>query len=73
MDFTIPRHVEAVAHRVRQFVDEEVIPVETQLLRANADLNADILPELRAKAKAAKLWAPTMPKAWGGMGLDIED
>ncbi|MCY3865496.1 MAG: acyl-CoA dehydrogenase family protein [Chloroflexi bacterium] len=73
MDFTIPRHVEAIAHRVRQFLDEEVIPVETQLLRTNTDLNADILRELRAKAKAAKLWAPTMPKAWGGMGLNIQE
>ena len=73
MDFTIPRHVEAIAHRVRQFVDEEVIPVETELLRTSADLNADILRELRAKAKAAHLWAPTMPKAWGGMGLNIQE
>lgn len=73
MDFTIPRHVQAIAHRVRQFVDEEVIPVETQLLRTSADLNADILQELRAKAKAAELWAPTMPKAWGGLGLNIQE
>ena len=71
MDFTIPRHVETIAHRVRQFVDDEVIPVETQLLADGTDLNADILQALRAKAKAAKLWAPTMPKAWGGMGLNI--
>ncbi len=71
MDFTMPRHVETIALRVRQFVDDEVIPVETQLLRTNTDLNADILQALRAKATAAKLWAPTMPKAWGGMGLNI--
>lgn len=73
MDFTIPRHVEAIARRVRQFVDDEVIPVETELLRTSAELNEDILQELRAKAKAAKLWAPTMPKAWGGMGLNIQE
>lgn len=73
MDFTIPRHIEAIAHRVRQFVDDEVIPVETDLLRAGIDLNADIVRELRAKAKAAGLWAPTMPKEWGGMGLNIQE
>jgi len=71
MDFTIPRHVETIAHRVRQFLDDEVIPLETELLRSGVDLNEDILQGLRAKAKAAKLWAPTMPKAWGGMGLNI--
>ena len=73
MDFTIPRHIETIAHRVRQFVDEEVIPVETELLRAGGDLNEEILQSLRVKAKAARLWAPTMPKEWGGMGLNIQE
>ncbi len=73
MDFSIPRHVEAIAHRVRLFVDDEVIPVETELLRSRADLNRDILRDLRARAKAARLWAPTMPKKWGGMGLNIQE
>ena len=73
MEFTIPRHVQTIAHRVRRFLDDEVIPVESELLRTGADLNNDILQELRAKAKAANLWAPTMPKAWGGMGLNIQE
>jgi acyl-CoA dehydrogenase len=71
MDFTIPRHVEAIAHRVRQFVDDEVIPAETMLLRGGGDLDDNLLQSLRAKAQAAKLWAPAMPKEWGGMGLNI--
>jgi len=73
MDFNIPRHVETIAHRVRQFVDDEVIPVETELLRSGVDLNRDILGDLRARAKAARLWAPTMPRKWGGMGLNIQE
>jgi len=73
MEFTIPRHVQIIAHRVRQFVDDEVIPVESELLRTGRDLNKAILQDLRAKAKAAELWAPTMPKAWGGMGLNIQE
>ena len=73
MDFTTPRHVEAIAHRLRQFVDDEVIPLETALLRSGADLSIDLLQDLRAKAKAAQLWAPTMPKEWGGMGLNIQE
>jgi len=73
MEFTIPQHVRSIAHRVRQFVDDEVIPVESELLRAGRDLDNDILQNLRAKAKAARLWAPTMPKAWGGMGLNIQE
>jgi len=73
MDFSIPRHVEVIAHRVRQFVDDEVIPVEAELLRSGVDLNRDILRDLRARAKAARLWAPTMPRKWGGMGLNIQE
>ena len=73
MDFTIPRHVEAIAHRVRQFVDDDVIPLESELLRSGADLSVEMVQELRRKARVAKLWAPTMPKAWGGMGLTIQE
>ncbi len=73
MEFTLPRHVEAIAHRVRQFVDAEVIPLETELLRTSTNLSVEMLQDLRIKAKAAKLWAPTMPKAWGGMGLNIQE
>ncbi len=73
MDFTIPRHVHALAERVRQFVDDEVIAVETELLRTGADLSNELLQDLRARAKAAKLWAPTVPKEWGGMGLNIQE
>ncbi len=73
MDFTIPRHVHALAERVRQFVDDEVIAVEAELLRSGADLSVELVQDLRARAKAAKLWAPTMPKEWGGMGLNIQE
>ena len=73
MDFTIPRHVEAIARRVRQFVDVEVIPLETELLRSGVDLDREMVADLRAKAKSAGLWAPTMPKKWGGMALNIQE
>ncbi len=73
MDFTIPRHVEAIAHRARQFVDDEVIPLESELLRTGADLSIEMLQDLRVKAKAAGLWAPTMPVDWGGMALSIQE
>lgn len=73
MDFSMPRQIEAIVHRVRQFVDEQVIPLETDLLRTGADLSMDQLQDLRAATKAAGLWAPTMPSEWGGMGLTIQE
>lgn len=73
MDFSIPKPVQDLARRVRQFVDEEVIPVEQRLLREQADLKMEDVQALRAKARSAGLWAPTMPKEWGGMGLNIQE
>ena len=73
MEFEIPRHVNSIAQRARQFVDNEVIPVEGELLRTGEPLTIAKLQELRIKAKAAKLWAPTMPKEWDGMGLNIQE
>ncbi len=74
MDFTTPPHIQDTAQRMRRFVDDEVIPLE-----AHADddpvtgLPLDMLHAVRAKAKAAGLWAPTMPPELGGMGLSIQE
>lgn len=73
MDFTIPDHVQDITRRVRQFVDDEVIPVEKALRRSGEALTVDQLQELRRKAKAAGLWAPTMPPDMGGMGLTLQE
>ena len=73
MDFSIPKHVQDLTHRVRQFVDNEVAPVEAQLLQSGEDLTFDALQELRSKARGEKLFAPTMPKDWGGLGLTIQE
>lgn len=73
MDFTIPPHVQDIANRVRRFVDDAVIPVETHLRQTGENLTFRTLQELRQKAKAAGLWAPTMPPDMGGMGLNIQE
>ena len=71
MDFTLPSAVEEARRRARQFVEDEVLPVEND--PANYDDHENItlaaLRPLRAKAKAAGLWAPQMPTERGGMGL----
>ena len=54
MDFTIPKHVQEITHRVRQFIDNEVIPIETQLLQSGEDLTMATLQGLRSKAKAGR-------------------
>lgn len=73
MDFSLPPHVHDIAQRMHEFVDSEVIPVEQELIRNNEELTVDMVQDLRAKAKSAGLWAPTMPKDIGGMGLNIQE
>ncbi len=71
MDFSLPPHVEEIARRVRRFVDDEVIPLED--FEANGTISDKALRDVRAKAKAAGLWAPQLPPDLGGMGLSLSE
>jgi len=73
MDFSIPPHVTDLARRVQQFVDSVVIPVEHELHQSGAELTIEQLNAMRAEAKAAGLWCPTMPRNLGGLGLNIQE
>ncbi|GAB5492524.1 MAG: acyl-CoA dehydrogenase family protein [Phototrophicaceae bacterium] len=73
MDFTTPKHVQDIVHRVKKFVDDEVIPIETKLLQEEREITMNEAQSLRQKAKAEGIWAPTMPKELGGMGLNISE
>jgi len=57
--------------KVQRFVDEELFPIEPELLRMPFNKAAVILEEKRQKAKALGLWAPYLPESEGGMGLGM--
>jgi acyl-CoA dehydrogenase len=71
MDFVLPPEIEDYRRRIRRFVDDRLIPLESD--RANYDEHENIAPhvlaEMRKQAKAEGLWALQMPKAIGGQGL----
>ena len=69
MDFTIPPELADLRQRVLRFVEEEVI-LREPLERDEDGLPADVLAELRARARAAGLWAPQLPREYGGLGLN---
>ncbi|MEC8563732.1 MAG: acyl-CoA dehydrogenase family protein [Pseudomonadota bacterium] len=71
MDFTLPPAIEEARRRARQFVEDEVLPVENNPTNYDDHENITLaaLRPLRAKAKTAGLWAPQMPTERGGMGL----
>jgi acyl-CoA dehydrogenase len=62
-----------VVSRVREFVRDEVIPLERQLVGKTF---RDLLPrlaELRDRARSAGLWTPFLPRDLGGLGLSLYD
>ena len=73
MDFTLSPEVEDIRLRVRDFVDKEVLPLEAdpENFADHENIPQARLDPVRAKAKKAGLWAPQVPKEFGGMGLPI--
>ncbi len=68
MDFAWPPPLVALRERVRAFVEAEVAPLESE--ETEQGLPAPLLDEVRRKARAAGLWLPHLPAAYGGLGLD---
>ena len=73
MDFSLSPEIEGLREVTQAFIAAEVLPLEAD--RSNYDdyenIRSDVLARVRAKAKAAGLWAPQMPKARGGLGLPV--
>jgi acyl-CoA dehydrogenase len=71
MDFALGPELETLRRRVAEFVAEEILPVEADRASwdAHENIRLDRLEPLRAKARAAGLWAPQTPQELGGMGL----
>jgi acyl-CoA dehydrogenase len=67
MDPRVPPELDDLRLRARAFVERECIPAEARAGREEPD--GRVVEELRAKARSAGLWAPHLPRAWGGLGL----
>ena len=73
MDFTLTPETEDVRLRTRAFVEAHVLPLERdpQNFSEHENIPPERLEPVRAKAKAAGLWAPQSPREFGGMALPI--
>jgi acyl-CoA dehydrogenase len=69
MDFALSDEQRMLVDTVRAFVDKELMPHETEVERLN-EVRPDLIAGIRAKAKAAGLYAANMPEDLGGGGLD---
>jgi alkylation response protein AidB-like acyl-CoA dehydrogenase len=68
IDFSISPELEAVQQRATAFMDKFVYPNEDKLVE-DEGLPVELERELQQKVKALGLWAPHLPREWGGMGI----
>jgi len=73
-DLFITDRLQKLLPRLREFMREEVYPLEKLFLtRPYIELEQNELANLRQKVKAAGLWVPHLPEAEGGMGLNLTE
>lgn len=71
MDFSLDPENEAYRARVRTFVEQELIPLEShrEAYDEHENIAAEPLERLRQKARSQGLWNLQLPEADGGQGL----
>ena len=68
IDFSVPAELETARKAVAAFMDEHVYPNEGKMVE-DEGLPAELERNLQSKVKAQGLWAPNLPREWGGMGV----
>ncbi len=69
MDFTLTPETEALRERTRQFIAEQVIPLENDPRQDSHGPHPELRQELVERARRAGLLTPHASKEFGGMGL----
>src|SRR5215211_3570186 len=70
MDFELPRELKMLQGLVRKFVDQELIPIERDLVHDEEIAEADLRP-LQERVKQLGLWQLDVPAEYGGLGLGL--
>jgi acyl-CoA dehydrogenase len=70
IEYHDPADGRAVAERTREFVREEVLPVEREYL-GEESVPDDVIADLRDRARDREIYGPQIPEAYGGLGLDF--
>ena len=69
MDFSIPADILELQERTRQFIAQEIIPMEKDPRQTSHGPSEELRQELVAKARKAGLLTPHASKELGGLGL----
>jgi alkylation response protein AidB-like acyl-CoA dehydrogenase len=73
MDFSESDRVGGFRRTVRDFMQRDILPLESQFRREGFAAVLPRLKEKRAKAKETGLWAAHLPSEWGGGGLSLTE
>ncbi len=76
---TLDERINDIRMRTAEIVNNDILPNEHRLWRASRDRESwteytealELRAEIKQKVKQAGLWAPHLPKEYGGMGLDF--
>ncbi len=73
MYIEVSSETKMILDTMREFIREEVLPLEKLFLAHDFETLVPKLQEKRAKAKSLGLWLPQIPQEYGGMGLSLVD
>ena len=73
MDFSIPEHIQSLCKKIRAFLEEEISPIEPQLMEKGFFAMEPLINEKRQAVKDLGMWAPHFSKEYGGMGLSLAE
>ncbi|MFI6920347.1 acyl-CoA dehydrogenase family protein [Nonomuraea spiralis] len=73
MDFSLSPEERQIRDTVRSFVEKEIMPLEPEVLRNEREgrpgLDAEVVRDLRAKARKSGFWGINTPEEYGGAAL----
>jgi acyl-CoA dehydrogenase len=72
MEYDDPERGVEIAERTREFLEEEVVPVEREVL-GSGPVSDETVDDLRQRAREYDVFAPHLPEEYGGLGLDFRD
>jgi alkylation response protein AidB-like acyl-CoA dehydrogenase len=71
MDFAVSDKMKSMLATIREFMVNEVYPIEREVGEKGFNASLPLLKEKRDRVKKAGLWAPQMHVEHGGLGLSV--
>ncbi len=73
MDFHVSEEMAVRLEMISEFMEREVVPLESEMLHGEPETLAKGVAAAQAKVKQMGLWAPNHPVEFGGLGLSMVD